>query len=45
HKAIVVEDNGIGSGCELCIQICPFDALELGDLKMDPANIKLFFAS
>ena len=30
-KAIVVEDNCIGSGCELCINICPFDALELGD--------------
>ena len=26
-KAIVIEDNCIGSGCELCIQICPFDAL------------------
>ena len=32
-KAIVVEDNCIGSGCELCIQICPFDALELGDTE------------
>ena len=30
-KAIVVEDNCIGSGCELCIQICPFDALSLGE--------------
>jgi len=29
-KAIVVEDNCIGSGCELCIQICPFEALSLG---------------
>ncbi len=28
-KAIVIEDNCIGSGCELCINICPFDALEL----------------
>ena len=28
-KAIVVEDNCIGSGCELCIAVCPFDALEL----------------
>ena len=28
-KAIVIEDNCIGSGCELCIHICPFDALEL----------------
>ena len=26
-KAIVIEDNCIGSGCELCISICPFDAL------------------
>lgn len=30
-KAIVVEDNCIGSGCELCIQICPFEALDLGE--------------
>ncbi len=30
-KAKVIEDNCIGSGCELCIQICPFDALYLGD--------------
>ena len=29
-KAIVVEDNCIGSGCELCIQICPFDASSRG---------------
>jgi electron transport complex protein RnfB len=28
-KAIVIEDNCIGSGCELCISVCPFDALEL----------------
>ena len=28
-KAIVIEDNCIGSGCELCINVCPFDALEL----------------
>jgi len=28
-KAIVIEDNCIGSGCELCIYVCPFDALEL----------------
>ncbi|HJX61796.1 MAG TPA: 4Fe-4S dicluster domain-containing protein, partial [Dehalococcoidia bacterium] len=28
-KAIVIEDNCIGSGCELCISICPFDALYL----------------
>ena len=27
--AIVVEENCIGSGCELCINICPFDALSL----------------
>ena len=27
--AIVVEDQCIGSGCELCIQVCPFEALEL----------------
>ena len=32
-KAVVIEDNCIGSGCELCIQICPFDALVLGDLE------------
>ena len=32
-KAIVIEDNCIGSGCELCIQICPFDALFLGDVE------------
>ena len=30
-KAIVVEDNCIGCGCELCIQVCPFDALSLGE--------------
>ena len=30
-KAIVVEDNCIGSGCELCIQVCPFEALTLGE--------------
>ena len=28
-KAIVIEDSCIGSGCELCISICPFDALYL----------------
>lgn len=28
-KAIVIEENCIGSGCELCINVCPFDALEL----------------
>ena len=28
-KAIVIDDNCIGSGCELCIHICPFDALVL----------------
>jgi electron transport complex protein RnfB len=28
-KAIVIEDNCIGSGCEQCINICPFSALEL----------------
>ncbi len=28
-KAIVIEDNCIGSGCELCINICPFEALSL----------------
>jgi Na+-translocating ferredoxin:NAD+ oxidoreductase subunit B len=32
-KANVIEDNCIGSGCELCIQICPFDALHLGDTE------------
>ena len=30
-KAIVIEDNCIGSGCELCINICPFEALTLED--------------
>ena len=29
--AKVVEANCIGSGCELCISICPFDALSLQD--------------
>lgn len=28
-RAIVIEDKCIGSGCELCINICPFDALSL----------------
>jgi Na+-translocating ferredoxin:NAD+ oxidoreductase RNF subunit RnfB len=28
-KAIVIDDNCIGSGCEQCINICPFDALVL----------------
>jgi len=28
-KAVVIEDKCIGSGCELCINICPFDALRL----------------
>ena len=28
-RAVVIEENCIGSGCELCIQICPFEALEL----------------
>src|SRR5712691_11723654 len=27
--AHVIEDNCIGSGCELCINVCPFEALEL----------------
>lgn len=27
--AKVIDDNCIGSGCELCINVCPFDALEL----------------
>ena len=27
--ANVIEDNCIGSGCELCINVCPFEALEL----------------
>ena len=29
--AKVIEANCIGSGCELCINICPFDALSLTD--------------
>ncbi len=28
-KAVVIEDNCIGRGCELCIQRCPFEALSL----------------
>ena len=28
-KAVVIEEKCIGSGCELCINICPFDALSL----------------
>ncbi len=28
-KAVVIEEKCIGSGCELCIAICPFDALSL----------------
>ncbi len=28
-KAIVLEENCIGAGCEICINICPFEALEL----------------
>ena len=31
--AKIVEDNCIGSGCELCIYICPFDALSLQDAE------------
>jgi electron transport complex protein RnfB len=29
-RAIVIEENCIGRGCELCIERCPFDALSLG---------------
>lgn len=29
--AKIVEENCIGSGCELCIAICPFEALSLQD--------------
>lgn len=29
--AKTIEENCIGSGCELCINICPFDALSLQD--------------
>lgn len=28
-KARVIDENCIGSGCELCINVCPFDALFL----------------
>jgi ferredoxin len=28
-KAVVIDEKCIGSGCELCINICPFDALTL----------------
>jgi len=36
-RAIVIEDNCIGRGCEQCISICPFDALylDLGDDRTD----------
>ena len=27
--ALVVEENCIGSGCEICINVCPFEALSL----------------
>ena len=30
-RAIVIEDSCIGSGCELCIQRCHFEALSLGE--------------
>ena len=39
-KAIVIEDNCIGSGCELCIQVCPFDAL---DLDLSGGKVEDFF--
>ena len=29
--AKIIEENCIGSGCELCINICPFEALSLQD--------------
>ncbi len=35
----IVEENCIGSGCELCINICPFEALSL----QDSPNNKDFF--
>ena len=41
-KANVIEDNCIGSGCELCIQICPFDALFLGDVERPTAEGDFF---
>ena len=28
-KSVVIEEKCIGSGCELCINVCPFDALSL----------------
>ena len=28
-RAVVDEERCIGSGCELCISVCPFDALSL----------------
>ena len=44
-KAIVIEDNCIGSGCELCIQICPFDALFLGDVEQPAPGASDFFGT
>ncbi|MFN0094880.1 MAG: 4Fe-4S binding protein [Dehalococcoidia bacterium] len=28
-KSVIIEEKCIGSGCELCIYVCPFDALSL----------------
>ena len=44
-KAIVIEDNCIGSGCELCIQICPFDALYLGEIEKPAPGAHDFFGT
>jgi len=38
--AHVISDNCIGSGCELCMNICPFEALSLTD---SPNNNKDYF--
>ena len=42
---VVIEDNCIGSGCELCIQICPFDALYLGDIEKPAPGASDFFGT
>ena len=39
-SATVISDNCIGSGCELCMNICPFEALTLTDT---PNSTKDYF--
>ncbi len=38
-KSVIIADKCIGSGCELCISICPFNALSL----QRPPNADDFF--